>query len=140
MSFNVSLEQFDGPLDLMLYLIKEHKLDLFNLNLADLADQHMIFLANVQSQKLEVASEYLSELAGLIEYKSKRLLPRDKSELEADDLEDETDLVRRLIEYQRYKEVSIDLAARFEERLRHYDKPIDSSLMRDLKEKANIFL
>lgn len=138
MNFEITIEQFNGPLDLMLYLIKDKKLDLFDLNIVELADQYIAFLNNVRDQKLEVASEYLSELAGLIEYKSKKLLPRDKSELDANDLEDaETDLVRRLIEYQRYKEVSIDLAQRFEERMQQFNRPISTGLFRQIKRELN---
>lgn len=137
MNFEVTLDDFNGPLDLMLYLIKEKKLDLFDLNIVELADQYIAFLDKFQDEKLEIASEYLSELAGLIEFKSKRLLPKDRSELDAKEVEDEVDLVRRLIEYQRYKEVSIDLANRFEERLRQFDKPISTHLIKDIKQKLN---
>lgn len=134
MDFKIDIEQFSGPLDLMLFLIKDKKLDLFDLNIETLADQYIAFIDSAQEQKLELASEYLSELAGLIEYKSKRLLPRDKSLLEADDVEDsETDLVKRLIEYQRYKDVSLELAERFEERSHQHSKPISSGLFKDLR-------
>ncbi|QIK70186.1 segregation/condensation protein A [Erysipelothrix sp. HDW6C] len=134
MNFEISIEQFNGPLDLMLYLIKDKKLDLFDLNIVELADQYIAFLDGVRDQKLEVASEYLSELAGLIEYKSKRLLPRDKSELDAENVEDpENDLVRRLIEYQRYKEVSIELATRYEERSKQFSRPLSAGLFKQIK-------
>ena len=134
MKFEVTLDQFNGPLDLMLYLIKDKKLDLFDLNIVELADQYIAFLSNIEDSKLEIASEYISELAGLIEYKSKKLLPRDKSELDAKELEDEeTDLVRRLIEYQRYKEVSIELSDRFNERMQQYSKPLSIQLFKTLK-------
>ncbi|HZJ87028.1 MAG TPA: segregation/condensation protein A, partial [Erysipelothrix sp.] len=126
------------PLDLMLFLIKDKKLDLFELNLLELANQYIAFLNQAESQKLDIASEYISELAGLIEYKSKRLLPRDKSELDAKDLEDqETDLVRRLIEYQRYKEVSTELADRFNERMLHFTTPVSTNLFGELKKEVD---
>ena len=98
MNFEVSFEQFSGPLDLMLFLVKDHKLDLFDLNIELLADQYIAFINNAHENKLDIATEYLSELAGLIEFKSKRLLPRDTSLLDADDVDSkEHDLVRRLI-------------------------------------------
>lgn len=138
MQFEVSIEQFSGPLDLMLFLIKDKKLDLFELNIVELADQYIAFLKQAEDQKLEIASEYISELAGLIEYKSKRLLPRDKSELDAKDLEDqETDLIKRLIEYQRYKEVSQELAERFNERMMHFTTPVSTDLFGDLKKEVD---
>ncbi|AMC93393.1 aromatic-ring-hydroxylating dioxygenase [Erysipelothrix larvae] len=134
MAFEVTIEQFSGPLDLMLYLIKDKKLDLFDLNILELANQYADFLNHAKEQKLEIAAEYIAELAGLIEYKSKKLLPRDKSELDVKELEDqETDLVKRLLEYQRYKEVSMELAVRYQERLQQHTKPISVQLLKDIK-------
>lgn len=134
MDFKIDVEQFSGPLDLMLFLIKDKKLDLFDLNIEELADQYIAFINAASEQKLELATEYLSELAGLIEYKSKKLLPRDTSELDADGVEDtENDLVKRLIEYQRYKDVSLELAQRFEERSYQHSKPISTGLFKDLR-------
>lgn len=138
MDFEVKLEQFSGPLDLMLFLIKDKKLDLFDLNIVILADQYIAFINDARDQKLEIASEYLSELAGLIEFKSKKLLPRDKSELDAKDVEgDETDLVRRLIEYQRYKEVSQELSHRYEQRLKQYAKPLSTDLFKQIRKELS---
>ncbi len=138
MQFEVSIDQFSGPLDLMLYLIKDKKLDLFELNIVELADQYIAFINHAEDEKLEVASEYISELAGLIEYKSKKLLPRDTSELDAKDLdEQETDLIRRLLEYQRYKEVSLKLAERFNERMLHFTTPVSNTLFGELKKEVD---
>ena len=107
MHFSVSLEQFDGPLDLMLHLIKENKLELFDLDLDTLATQYINYIHQVQELHLEVASEYLTELASLLEYKSRKLLPREEVEVQEEYEEDNRQrLVARLLEYQRYKEVS----------------------------------
>ena len=133
MDFKVNIEEFSGPLDLMLFLIKDNKLDLFDLDIADLADQYIAFIHQAQEAKLELASEYLSELAGLIEYKSKKLLPRDTSQLDVDEVESEQDLVKRLIEYQRYKEVSLELADRFEKRLENFTKPLEKNLFKEIQ-------
>ena len=70
--FQVTLDQFEGPLDLMLHLIKEKKLDLFNLEVDVLIDQYIDFIHALEKTQLEIASEYLVELATLIEYKSKK--------------------------------------------------------------------
>lgn len=124
--FTIDIDQFNGPLDLMLFLIKEKKLDLFDLDMAVLIDQYASYLFTMQERSLEIASEYLSELAGLIEYKSKKLIPRDKSELDANAIEDEKEsLVRRLIEYQRFKEVSQDLSSRYDHRQLLVSKPFE---------------
>ena len=106
MAFEITIDQFEGPLDLMLHLIKENKLDLFDLNMDMLTDQYLAYLNTMEAMHLEVASEYLAELAGLIEYKSKKLLPREKVVIEEEYEEDQRDkLVKRLLEYQRFKEV-----------------------------------
>ena len=76
MSFVVNIDEFEGPLDLMLFLIRENKLDLFDLDLVTLTNQYISFIHRAVDQQLVVASEYLSEMASLIELKSRRLLPR----------------------------------------------------------------
>ena len=138
MSFSIKIDEFEGPLDLMLYLVKENKLDLFNLDLVILTNQYINYIFEMRENNLQVASEYLSEMAGLIEYKSKKLLPRDKSELEVnDDINDSSSLVARLIEYQRYKEVSIELSERFIERQNIISLPSKvSSIQKDLEIEA----
>lgn len=116
MSFIVNINEFEGPLDLMLFLIKDNKLDLFDLDLVVLTNQYIKFIHQAKENNLEIASEYLSEMAGLIEIKSKRLLPRPKVEDDLDEINDPNSLVSRLLEYQRYKEASLELAKRFNER------------------------
>ena len=138
--FKVTIEQFEGPLDLMLHLIKEKELDLFDLDVNVLTDQYISYLNAMSEMHLEVASEYLVELAELIEYKSKKLLPRDNSELEDDYEEDPKErLVRRLLEYQQFKEMLtkpmsgvVDEWIRSEPEDQHYDgNPYD--LMRAMR-------
>ena len=125
--FKVTIENFDGPLDLMLHLIKEKELDLFDLDVNVLTDQYIAYLNQMNELHLEVASEYLVELAELIEYKSKRLLPRDNSELNDEYEEDPKErLVRRLLEYQQFKEVSGQLNQMFEQRMMQMGKPQSS--------------
>lgn len=125
MAFSITIDQFEGPLDLMLHLIKDNKLDLFDLNMDILTDQYLAYLNSMDEMHLEVASEYLSELAGLIEYKSKKLLPREKVEIEEEYEEDQRDkLMKRLLEYQRFKEVSEVFQKNFEERQFLMGKPM----------------
>lgn len=79
MHFSVTIDQFSGPLDLMYHLIKENKLDLFDLNMDVLCDQYLTYLNTMESMHLEVASEFLSELAGLLEYKKQKTFTERKS-------------------------------------------------------------
>ncbi len=94
----------------------------------------------MQERELEIAAEYLSELAGLIEFKSKRLLPRDTSELESENPEEEaSSIVKRLLEYQQIKDVSIELSERFLERQTHLDVPASYHTLED-NDKAELSL
>jgi len=120
MKFNVTIASFEGPLDLMLFLIKEKKLDLFDLNISILIEQYEAFLNQMKDMKFDVATEYISELAGLIEYKSKKLIPQEKSEFETEVDEDSQSIVARLLEYSAVKDASLTLKHMFEERSKHF--------------------
>ncbi len=125
MSFKANLEKFDGPLDLMLHLIREQKLDIFDLDMDVLTEQYLNYLNSLEDLKLEIESEYLAELATLIEYKSKKLLPKEKTALDGEYEEDPKDrLVRRLLEYQQYKEVSKKLNDFYLDRMDQMSKPL----------------
>lgn len=125
MAFTIMIDQFEGPLDLMLHLVKDNKLDLFELDMDVLTDQYLHYLNAMESMHLEIASEYLAELAGLIEYKSKKLLPREKVVIEEEFEEDQRDrLVKRLLEYQRFKEISEQFEKKYEERQLLMSKPM----------------
>ena len=124
MGFEVETLKFEGPLDLMLHLIHEQQLDIFDLDMSALTEQYINYLHAMEELHLEVESEYLVELATLVEYKSKKLLPKKENE-EEEDLEDPKDrLVRRLLEYQKYKEVSRTLYDSFIERQDQLSKPV----------------
>ena len=123
----MTIDKFEGPLDLMLHLIKEKELDLFDLDVNILTDQYVAYLNAMSEMHLEVASEYLVELAELIEYKSRKLLPRDDTELEDDYEEDPKNrLVRRLLEYQQFKEISESFGRMYQERQEMLSKPVSS--------------
>lgn len=139
--FQVTLDQFEGPLDLMLHLIKEKKLDLFNLEVDVLIDQYIDFIHALEKTQLEIASEYLVELATLIEYKSKKCLPVVDNGLDVANYEKDTkeELVRRLLEYQKFKDISQRLQTRFEERQMQMDKPADALYLNDLDDRAHYY-
>lgn len=127
MTFTVSVDQFDGPLDLMLHLIKENKLDLMDLNMDVLTEQYIAYIHSMQDMHLEIASEYLTELAGLIEYKSKKLLPREEVVIEEEYEEDHRQrLIQRLLEYQQYKEITPYLKEEYLNRQKAFSRPVSS--------------
>lgn len=137
-NFNVTLDQFSGPLDLMLHLVKDKKLDLFDLQVDVLIDQYILFLDSVEN-KLDIATEYLYELAAIVEYKSKKCLPVDPKPLEVGDYEEDTkdQLVRRLIEYQQFKDISQTLNERFLLRQKQLEKPMEKQIL-EIAEDENI--
>ncbi len=139
--FQVNLDQFEGPLDLMLHLIKEKKLDLFNLEVDVLIDQYIQYIHDLEETQLEIASEFLVELASLIEYKSKKCLPVDDAGLDVADYEKDTkdELVRRLIEYQKFKDISQNLQTRYSERQLQMDKPADSLYLNEFEDKYHYY-
>jgi segregation and condensation protein A len=101
-ALEVFLETFEGPLDLLLYLIRKHNLDVLDIQMAKLTAQYLVYVEMMRANQLELAAEYLLMAAVLIEIKSRMLLPRPKvAEDEGDD--PRAELVRRLLEYEKMK-------------------------------------
>lgn len=112
MSISIKLEQFEGPLDLLLHLIKKEKIDIYDIPIAEITSQYLEYIENMKKLNIYIASEFLIMAATLIYIKSKMLLPKKiaiHEELPADEMMDEQDprlpLVQRLLEYQRIKEL-----------------------------------
>ena len=103
----VTIDNFDGPLDLLLHLIKEQDIDIYDIKIEDITKQYLDYIRHMKELNLEIASEYLVMASELIEMKSKMLLPK-KKETEDDDYEEDPRelLIERLLAYKRYKEVT----------------------------------
>ncbi len=104
-ALKVFLEAFEGPLDLLLYLIRRQNLDVLDIPIADITQQYVDYIEMMQELQLELAGEYLLMAAMLAEIKSRMLLPRSTEE-EEDEEDPRAELVRRLQEYERYKEAA----------------------------------
>jgi len=105
MSYEIKIENFEGPLDLLLHLIKKNEMDIYNIQVADITDQYLRILDAMKSLNLDVAGEFLLMAATLLHIKSKLLLPiHDEEEGDDDELDPRAELVRRLLEYQKYKD------------------------------------
>ena len=112
----VELPQFEGPLDLLLHLITKHELDILDIPISFITERYLAYLSMMDTLSIDVASEYLVMAATLAHIKSKMLLPTPPSDQE-DGLEEEAEdpraeLVRRLLEYQKYKQAALDLSER----------------------------
>jgi segregation and condensation protein A len=114
-ALEVFLEAFEGPLDLLLYLIRRQNLDILDIPLAEITRQYMQYIELMQDLQLELAGEYLVMAATLAEIKSRMLLPRPRNEEEGE-LDPRAELVRRLQEYERFKRAAegIDALPRLE--------------------------
>ena len=102
-ALSVILEQFEGPLDLLLYLIRRHSLDVLDIPMADLTRQYMVYVEAMRQSQLELAGDYLLMAAVLIEIKSRMLLPRPPRQGEEEPDDPRAELVRRLLEYEQMK-------------------------------------
>jgi len=109
---SIKLDVFEGPLDLLLYLIKKDEIDVYDIPIARIAGEYLEYLRVMDTLDLEVAGEYLVVAATLIRIKSSMLLPRDPEAEEDDDPREE--LVRALLEYRKYKGASLELRSREE--------------------------
>ncbi len=107
-ALEVFLEAFEGPLDLLLYLIRRQNLDILEINVAEITKQYMGYIGLMESIHLELAAEYLVMAAMLAEIKSRMLLPRQVSE-EEDEEDPRAELIRRLQEYERFKKAADDI-------------------------------
>ena len=103
--YRIKLENFEGPLDLLLYLIKDSKAEIEDIKLADITDQYLEYMKDLDSIDMETAAEFIDIAATLLEIKSKHLLPQEQ-EIKVDEQDDEQLLLMRLKEYKLFKEAS----------------------------------
>ena len=113
--YELRLDNFEGPLDLLCYLIDKNKMDIYKVNISDIADQYIHYLKKHEELNLEIASEFLVMASTLLLVKSKGLLPKENED-EAEITEEE--LLRRILEYKKYKEIS----KQFKERILVFSK------------------
>jgi segregation and condensation protein A len=113
MSYEIKLDIFEGPLDLLLYLIRKNEIDIYNIPIALITEQYLEYLDIMRSLNLDLAGEYLVLAATLIHIKSRLLLPPIEGEEDGEEGEDpRNELVRQLLEYQTFKEAALSLDAR----------------------------
>lgn len=120
MTYKVKLEVFEGPLDLLLYLIKKEEIDIYDIPIARITDQYLEYLELMKLLDLNIAGEFLVMAATLIHIKSKMLLPPEATEGEDKEEEDpRAELVKRLLEYKKFKEAASQLS-HMESHQRHF--------------------
>ena len=113
MSIRVQLQQFEGPLDLLLYLIRKEEMDIFNINIVEITKQYFEFIKLMKEFDLEIAGDFIAMASTLIHIKSKMLLPQYDENGEIVEQEDpRKELVQKLLEYEKFKEASKSLYER----------------------------
>lgn len=143
--YKVKLEIFEGPLDLLLYLVKKAEVDIYHIPIVQITDQYLKYLELLEILDLDIAGEFLWMASNLIYMKSKMLLPPEERpvEEEEDELDPHQELIRQLLEYKKFKEVAENLEVLEEERKQYFPReasleidPLDLGL--DLK-PVNLF-
>jgi len=109
-ALRVVLEQFEGPLDLLLYLIKKKNIDPLEINMTEITAQYLRYVEGLSSDEFELAGEYLLMASVLIQIKSKMLLPNETEDLDQED-DPRAALIKKLIEYEKFKNASIELSS-----------------------------
>ena len=135
MNLELHLENFDGPLDLLLHLVKETKVDIYEINMSDIIETYLNYIESLQELNIDVGSEFLVMAASLIHLKSKMLIGKTEEEQETDDeynITSEEDLKNRIIEYEKYKNITKEL-----QELEARRKEIFTKIPENLKEYIN---
>ncbi len=137
MAITYRLEKFEGPLDLLLHLIDRNKVDIYDIPVAEITEQYLDYVSHMEEEDLDLVSDFLVMAATLLDIKSRMLLPHD-SEEEDEEEDPRAELVSRLLEYKRYRQMSEELSVREEitgevtcrhpslpEEVRRYEYPVD---------------
>ena len=124
MGYKVKLPLFEGPFDLLVYLIENARMDIYDIRVSEITAQYLEYIENMQQMDVSVSSEFMVLAAELIELKSRMLLPRQSADPDQAPPEDpRSELVERLLEYKRYKELAAELGERAEKNALIYEKP-----------------
>lgn len=122
MDYSFTINDFEGPLDLLLHLIKQSNINIFDINIVDITEQYLNFINSKENINLNIASEYLIMAAELMEIKSKTLLPKQEKNTEDEEIDPKENLINKLLEYNKYKNVIPQLKELENERNNIYTK------------------
>lgn len=128
--YNVKIDVFEGPFDLLLHLVRMHEMDIYDIRIAEIAKAYLDYIREMEKLDLDVAGDFLVMAATLVNIKSRTLMPSDEpeeeeeAEEEIDDqygsIRDARELMQRLIEYRQFKEISVELNQREDEELKRF--------------------
>ncbi|MDD2376549.1 MAG: segregation/condensation protein A [Clostridia bacterium] len=121
--YNIVIDNFEGPLDLLLFLISKNKMNIFDISLSDLTDKYIEYLNEISDLNLDITSSFVVMASTLLDIKSKKLLP-ELEEKTNDELTEE-DIISRIIEYKKYKEISGTINQMYQSNFGTFDKPME---------------
>ena len=128
MEYEVKINEFKGPLDLLLHLIKKETISIFDISIEEIIKQYLSYIEKMQEENIDITSEYLVMASELIELKSKMLLPNKTEEIEEEIEEATNDLINRLLEYDKYKNMTCEFRELESERNRIYTRESEELL------------
>ncbi len=134
--YKIKLDIFEGPLDLLLYLIKKNELDICDISITQVTEQYLQYVEMMKLLDLEMVGEFLVMAATLMQIKSRMLLPPDPSQEETEEADPREELVRRLQEYKKFKEVAEDLRTKETRRKDLFTRRIDEEKTKELKQES----
>ncbi|MFQ5599331.1 MAG: segregation and condensation protein A [Candidatus Krumholzibacteriia bacterium] len=136
MTYVVKLDQFEGPLDLLLYLIQREEMDIYDIAIARITEQYLQHIERMEELDLDPAGEFLVMAATLLRIKARMLLPVQRPG-EEDEEDPRQELVQRLLEYKKFKEAAKKLEEHERENLRRFTHPLDASLLEEAKKTGD---
>lgn len=136
MDYKIMIDEFEGPMDLLLHLIKKDNIDIIDISIEKITKQYLDYIEEMENLNLDIASEYLIMAAEMLEIKSSKLLPKHENDEVEEDLE--ANFINRLIEYKQYKEITQQFKELEENRKEVYTKIPDS--LNEYKQNSTIDL
>lgn len=130
---SVKIDSFEGPLDLLLHLIDKAEVDIYEISVAEITDQYVEYIGQMQELELEIASEFLVMAATLLAIKSRMLLPKKEElsfqpmfDMDVEELDPREELIMRLIEYKKFKGLALQLREKETERSKVFTRPAEN--------------
>ncbi len=136
MTYKLKLEVFEGPLDLLLYLIKKNEINIYDIPIAQVTEQYLEYIELMRLLNLDTIGEFLVMAATLMQIKSKMLLPPDPTEEIAEEPDPREELVRRLLEYQQFQGIAENLKDKEAKRQDLFPRAVDPQKLQEIKEDS----
>lgn len=136
--YRVQLQQFEGPMDLLLFFIKRDEVDIYDIPIAQIADEYLAYVRVLEQIDLDGVGDFIYMAALLINIKARMLLPSQEVDEEGEPIDPRQELVERLMEYVRFKEASDQLATRREQRAEHATRGDAASMREKIEERHDV--